>query len=121
MTTRSAWPHCGAKCDDSAAAHAGESVNRPFQILRVIFPAVGDDDVFRPSAHEELARGQVSQITGVEPAVADNLRGQRVLLVVTEHHRRAREHDFADVAVGQRMSIVVRDENAGVRATASRS
>src|SRR5580700_1967570 len=39
----------GAECDDPAAPHAGEAVDRPLEILRMILAPVDDDDVLGPA------------------------------------------------------------------------
>ena len=60
--------------------------------------------------------GQVAEIAGVQPAVANRLRRERVLLIVAQHHRRPGEQDLADVALRQRPAVLVRRSGAGGRA-----
>ena len=45
----------GSERDDASATHAGDVIDRPFKILRVILPSVDDDDVLGAAAHEQLA------------------------------------------------------------------
>ena len=41
--------------DHAPLSHAGQIVDRPLEILRVILAAVDDDEVFRAAADEQLA------------------------------------------------------------------
>src|SRR5262249_59809376 len=95
--------------DDAPAANAREAVDRPLQILRMIFPPVDDDEILRAAADEELAPRQVSEVAGMQPPFPDGLRGHRVLLIVAQHYGGSVQKDFADPTFAKRPAIVTDD------------
>src|SRR5262249_7885554 len=102
----------GREGDDAAAADAIHRVSRPFEILRVVLPAVDDDQVLDAAADEQLTAGHVAEVAGAQPAVAHDLGGQGILPIVAHHHRRTGEQDFADVPLRQRPAVGVGDDQA---------
>src|ERR1700731_1178523 len=62
-----------------------------FDLLRVHIFSVGEhDDFLAPSGYEEIAAGiEVSEISGMEPAVAKYFRRRFRAIPVTLHHDRA--------------------------------
>src|SRR3954471_4619491 len=96
----------GAECDHPSAPYAADPVNRPLEILRMVLAAVDDDDVFRPAADEQLAARQVPEVPRVQPPPTDRLCGQRILLIVAQHHGWAGEEDLADTPLSERLAVV---------------
>src|SRR5262245_43046317 len=71
--------------DNAAASHAGEIADRPLEILRVMLAAVDDDDVFGSTADEQFAVPEIPEVPGIQPPIADRLRGERIALIVPQH------------------------------------
>src|SRR4051812_36666341 len=95
----------GAERDHPSAPHAAHPVDRPFEILRVVLPAVDDDDVFRPAADEQFAARQVPEIPRVQPPPADGLCGERIPPIVAQHYGWAGEEDLSDAALAERLAV----------------
>ena len=85
----------------------------------MVFAALTDDQVLRPTADEELAVGEVTEIPGVQPAVAQRLGGRLGILEVSLHHRRSPRDDCADPTLGQRASLLIDDPDLVIRKRAA--
>src|SRR4029078_2222670 len=83
--------------------------------LRMVLAAVYDDDVFRAAAHEQIGAREIPQISCVEPSVPDRLRGQRLLLMVAQHHGGSRQNDLADPPLWEAAAPLIDDPDVMVR------
>ena len=67
-TTRHLLPESGrvtlgrAEGNDPTPADTPDVVDAPLEILRMVLPAVDNDDVFQPAADKKLAVGQIPKI-----------------------------------------------------------
>ena len=62
-----------------------------------VFSALCYDDGFLAARHvEESVLIHTAEVSGVEPAVSDHLVGRGLVLIITEHDRRALNDDFSD-------------------------
>ena len=59
-------------------------------------PAIGDDQLLHPPADEQIAIGDIAEISGMKPAVAHRFRRRRRVVEVAVHDRWPGERDFTD-------------------------
>src|SRR5207244_5041757 len=85
----------------------------------MVLTALTDDEVLRPAADEELAAGEVAEIPGVQPAVAQRLGGGLGILEVALHHRRPARDDGADAPLGPRTALLIDDPDLVIRKRAA--
>src|SRR5262249_59008405 len=118
----------GRERRDAAGPDTGRAVHRRLEVVGEIVPAADDDRLLPPAADVELAVGHVPEITGGEPAVADDLARRLRPAQVTLHHRRAGDEDLADDALAHgpparvghakpvaRERAAARDQTRGIR------
>src|SRR5262245_41356529 len=70
---------------------------------------VQNDEVFQPAAHVELAAAQIAHVPGVQPSVAERVRGRDRIVEIPGHDRRATYADFSLDAGGTRPAEAVDD------------
>src|SRR5262245_51806484 len=90
--------------------HVGMLRGDLLNIARIDLHATGDDHVFLAINEVEVAFVvEIAQIAGKNPALADRLRCQLRLLVVTRHHDWPAPRDLANLARCGLTPIVAHD------------
>ncbi len=95
---------------------SGEATQHDFDVGRVDVESRGDDQVLLAiDDAEEPVLVASGQVAGVEPTVANRLRGRFGVIQVAEHHLRAFDGQLADFSGRQRHQSGVGVDNLRLR------
>ena len=94
-------PIGSGKDGHASLAHAGQVRNSGFEVGRVDVDSAADDEVFCAAGEEQLARGEVAEVAGVQPVAGEQRGVGRRVLVVPVRRRRPAELDPALRAFGK--------------------
>src|SRR4051812_17536563 len=87
--------------------HAGQSLDTPFHILRIVVVAIDDDQILDAPGNEQLAVKQETEISGTQPTVDVGLGSRSRIFEIAGGDAWSTHHDLADARLFQNFPVFI--------------